>query len=104
MYTPSELQHQLQGAGAIYLVTIAGLADKALEAANGTGVKHVFVFGDDAPPGTAPFKTLLADEHAPAPKVAIDPKRDVVVLPYSSGTTGLPKVCSPAQKTRARPR
>ena len=28
---------------------------------------------------------------SPAPAVEIDPKNDLVVLPYSSGTTGLPK-------------
>src|SRR6185436_9765971 len=34
---------------------------------------------------------LLADIAAPVPEVEIDPKNDLVVLPYSSGTTGLPK-------------
>src|SRR5262249_32885862 len=37
-----------------------------------------------------PFGELLEAPPTP-PAVAIDPGRDVVALPYSSGTTGLPK-------------
>jgi acyl-CoA synthetase (AMP-forming)/AMP-acid ligase II len=40
--------------------------------------------------GATPFATLVTDEHPPA-TVAIDPDRTVASLPYSSGTTGLPK-------------
>ena len=43
----------------------------------------------DADPAT-PFGSLLATAGEP-PEVAIDPANDLVALPYSSGTTGLPK-------------
>ena len=34
---------------------------------------------------------MLKDEGTTIPKVTINPKEDVCVLPYSSGTTGIPK-------------
>ena len=40
--------------------------------------------------GATPFAELLAAPPTP-PAVAINPREDVVVLPYSSGTMGLPK-------------
>ena len=40
--------------------------------------------------GAAPFSELIGDP-ADAPEVEIDPAEDLAVLPYSSGTTGLPK-------------
>jgi acyl-CoA synthetase (AMP-forming)/AMP-acid ligase II len=39
--------------------------------------------------GATPFASLASD--GPVPAVDIDPRRDLVALPYSSGTTGLPK-------------
>ena len=40
--------------------------------------------------GTLPFAELLAHGDRP-PEVAIDPGVDLALLPYSSGTSGLPK-------------
>lgn len=37
-----------------------------------------------------PFAELLDAGRQP-PEVAIDPRADLAVLPYSTGTTGLPK-------------
>jgi long-subunit acyl-CoA synthetase (AMP-forming) len=42
------------------------------------------------PKGATPFASLLQNGGI-LPDVTIDPAQDVVVLPYSSGTTGLPK-------------
>ncbi len=42
-------------------------------------------------PGTTPFAELLAPPGTPAPRVEIDPRTHLVALPFSSGTTGLPK-------------
>ena len=89
LYTASELTQQLADAGAQYLVTVPPCLEKALEAARGADVREVFVFGPAAAGATA-FESLLAAQGDP-PDVAIDPREDVVVLPYSSGTTGLPK-------------
>ena len=51
-------------------------------------MREVFTFG--AADYATPFDSLLTADGTP-PAVAIDPRTQVVVLPYSSGTTGLPK-------------
>ena len=85
-YTAHEVRHQLTDAGASILITVPPFLDIAREAAEGTAVTEILVLGesDDAPSATTLFGPPLA-EHPP---VAPD---DVVVLPYSSGTTGLSK-------------
>jgi acyl-CoA synthetase (AMP-forming)/AMP-acid ligase II len=88
LYTVGELSAQLRDSGARYLVTVPGCVDKAEQAARASGVTEVFVFGETGP-GT-PFASLVATKGAP-PAVEIDPREDVVAIPYSSGTTGLPK-------------
>jgi acyl-CoA synthetase (AMP-forming)/AMP-acid ligase II len=89
VYNVEEAAHQLKDAGARYLLTIPALLDKAREAAAQAGVEEVFVFGEAE--GATPFAALYASEEQEVPQVEIDPHEDVVVLPYSSGTTGLPK-------------
>jgi acyl-CoA synthetase (AMP-forming)/AMP-acid ligase II len=85
--TVEELAHQLEDAGARYLVTVPSLAVRALAAARQAGVVEVFTLGEAD--GCTPFTTLLDDMAAD--EVPIDPANDLAVLPYSSGTTGLPK-------------
>jgi acyl-CoA synthetase (AMP-forming)/AMP-acid ligase II len=48
----------------------------------------VVIFGEAE--GATPFRELIAHHHPPA-RAATDPDRDLAALPYSSGTTGLPK-------------
>lgn len=88
MYTVDEMTRQLHDAGAGYLVSGLSCIDKALEAATGVSLREVFVFGEA--PGATPFDSLLVGDDDVRP-VAIDARNDVVVMPYSSGTTGLPK-------------
>src|SRR5262245_4055209 len=87
LYTADELARQLQDAGATCLMTVAPLLEKAREAAARSRVREIFVFGEAE--GATPFAALLAG-GAPV-EVEIDPAEDLVTLPYSSGTTGLPK-------------
>jgi acyl-CoA synthetase (AMP-forming)/AMP-acid ligase II len=84
LYTAGELTHQLEDSGAKMLVTVAAGLEVASEAAKAAGVDDVFVVGEES------FAELLGDP-ADAPEVEIDPGEDLAVLPYSSGTTGLPK-------------
>jgi acyl-CoA synthetase (AMP-forming)/AMP-acid ligase II len=86
LYTAEELAFQLRDAGARFLLTIPQFLEKAAEAARTTGLEEIFVLGEA--PGATPFADLTAAH--PAPTVTTD-LEDVVVLPYSSGTTGLPK-------------
>jgi acyl-CoA synthetase (AMP-forming)/AMP-acid ligase II len=88
LYTVEELAAQLNDAGGKYLLTIPTFVDKAIEAAGKSGVREVFVLGEAA--GATPFAALLRSGQQP-PEVTIDPHADLAVLPYSSGTTGLPK-------------
>ncbi|MFZ0064111.1 MAG: 4-coumarate--CoA ligase family protein [Pyrinomonadaceae bacterium] len=88
LYTESEIAHQLKDAGATFLVTAPQFAEKASAAAAVAGITNLFVFGEAD--GFKPFATLL-DSDASPPDVTINPKEDLVALPYSSGTTGLPK-------------
>lgn len=86
-YTAEEAKYQLEDSGASYLVSIGMFLDTAREAAAGAGIEQVYTI--DQTDGAPPLGDLLGEplaEHAP-----VDPSSDVVVLPYSSGTTGLPK-------------
>jgi len=87
-YTADELTSQLKDAGASYIVTAPPFLEKAVQAAREVGMREVFVFGEGE--GATPFASLQNAGGDP-PSVTIDPRRDLVVLPYSSGTTGLPK-------------
>ncbi len=91
--TAGELAGQLRDSRARWIITVSPFlpvvraAADAL-AAEGTPVREVFVC--DGAEGYRSLADLLACT-APAPAPAIDPATDVAVLPYSSGTTGLPK-------------
>jgi acyl-CoA synthetase (AMP-forming)/AMP-acid ligase II len=82
-YTASELRHQLNDSGARLLCVPAAFATLAAEAVEGTKVTEIFIM-DDA--GFVAFAgpPVLA-------QVPVDLANDICVLPYSSGTTGLPK-------------
>ncbi len=86
-YTADEIRHQLRDSGAGLLITTPGLLAVARAGAEGTGAAEIAVIG--AAEGATPLDALRgAPLTAQAP---VDPAADVVVLPYSSGTTGLPK-------------
>ena len=87
-YTAPEVAYQLADAGADLLITVAPFADIATQAARGTGVQDIVVIGE-APPGTTPLSALMGP--AQDTQTPVDAANHVVALPYSSGTTGLPK-------------
>jgi len=79
-YTAEEMGFQLRNAGARLAIVAEPFAERAREA----GAPEVLVPGDEA------FDRLLtAEPDAPVPDAARPD--DLVALPYSSGTTGLPK-------------
>ena len=85
-YGADEVRFQLQDAGARLLVTIPMFLETARGAAEGTDVERVIVLGEGD--GAEPFTAFLGD---PIQQVAVDVHEHLAVLPYSSGTTGLPK-------------
>src|SRR5687767_6628717 len=86
--TKHEIKHQLKDCSARFLVTIPMFMDKARDAAEEADIEEIFVFGEAV--GATPFSELLVD-NGRAEQVEIDAREDLVALPYSSGTTGLPK-------------
>jgi acyl-CoA synthetase (AMP-forming)/AMP-acid ligase II len=88
LYTSGELAFQLRDSGARMLVTIPPFLDTAREAAEEVGGIELVVVGEAE--GATPLAELI-DAGADPPRVEIDPDRDLAVLPYSSGTTGMPK-------------
>lgn len=88
LYTVDEMVHQLKDSNAKYILTISKFLDNARAAAEQTAIEEVFTF--DETEGATPFSSLMDPEPDP-PEVDINPNEDLVVLPYSSGTTGLPK-------------
>ena len=86
--TPEELSFQLADAKARILFTVSGLADKA-RAAIAESKRDIELITIDSAPGLPSLTSIMADAEPPA--VTIDPATDIVALPYSSGTTGMPK-------------
>jgi acyl-CoA synthetase (AMP-forming)/AMP-acid ligase II len=80
LYTAEELAAQLEDSRARSLVTTPAFREKAEEAARRAGVAEILIIGE-----------TTFEAAGDPPLVPIDPRRDLVVMPYSSGTTGLPK-------------
>lgn len=86
-YTAPEVAHQLTDSGAVLLATIPAFLPVATAAAAGTLVREIVTLGH-----SDHHQSLEALMGPPlAAQVAVDLDRHVLVLPYSSGTTGLPK-------------
>jgi long-chain acyl-CoA synthetase len=56
-------------------------------------LKNVIVVGEEKRPETHLFRELIEKYPANPPKVKIDQKKDLAVIQYTAGTTGLPKGC-----------
>ena len=87
LYGVDELTFQLRDCKARMMITHPELADRTLPAAHAVGITDIVSFGELD--GATPFARLLTEGEPPV--VRINPASDTVSLPYSSGTTGLPK-------------
>ncbi len=85
-YGAEEIAFQLKDAGASAVVTVGLFLETAQKACAEAGIEEIFLIG----PGDAPSITTLVGDPLASQK-AVDLAQDVVVLPYSSGTTGFPK-------------
>jgi len=86
-YTAAEIRHQLQDSGATRLVTISMFLEVATEAIEGTDVAQVMTI--DPVEGVPSMMDLMTSP--PLTEQVPITNDDVVVLPYSSGTTGRSK-------------
>ncbi|KAH0461919.1 hypothetical protein IEQ34_009494 [Dendrobium chrysotoxum] len=84
-YTASEVHKQAKASAAKLVITESSHVHKVQD----LGV-DIIVIDEPVPAGCRSFSELLAADENEIPKVDIKPD-DVVALPYSSGTTGLPK-------------
>lgn len=114
LYTSREIVHQLKDSGAKTIVCLDLLYEKVEKAWEETDLKNVIVtsiaeylpgagrffgrlsgktLGAEVPqkPGIIQFQELLKKSSANPPNVDIDPKEDLAALPYTGGTTGVPK-------------
>jgi long-chain acyl-CoA synthetase len=88
-YREREVTYQLDNSGASLLITngplISGMTFKQLPELRAiyTTREHVA--------GSIPFSTLFSRERGVLPKPTASPEEVLAALPYSSGTTGLPK-------------
>jgi acyl-CoA synthetase (AMP-forming)/AMP-acid ligase II len=87
LYTADEVAYQLEDSGAKFLMSVPAFRDRAEAAAARAGIWVDFLGGD----GDSPLWSGAWWEGGTPPEVVINPREDLVVLPYSSGTTGFPK-------------
>ncbi|XP_012142718.1 uncharacterized protein LOC100877401 isoform X2 [Megachile rotundata] len=96
-YTIDEIRRQLKDSGSKAVITVAEIARSTFEAAKGAVPpgSPIIVIDDGTgpiPEGTIPFKDLIErGKTLPPLKQSQVSINDVTILPYSSGTTGLPK-------------
>ncbi len=87
--TAEEIGAQFADSEALMLFTVPALFEKCEAASRlASTVKEIVVFGEHD--GAVPFAEFFQHGEQP-PFVEIDPYNDVAVLPYSSGTSGVPK-------------
>ncbi|XP_022899485.1 4-coumarate--CoA ligase 1 isoform X1 [Olea europaea var. sylvestris] len=87
-FKPAEVVKQAKASNAKLIITQGCYVEKVKEFALENGVKVMCI--DEPPEGCLPFSDLTKADENNMPAVKINPD-DVVALPYSSGTTGLPK-------------
>ncbi|XP_020582953.1 probable 4-coumarate--CoA ligase 2 [Phalaenopsis equestris] len=87
--TPAEIHKQFTSCSAKIVITQSIYVDK-LRGWKEFGAGLIVITVDDPAAGCLPFSVLSAADEAAVPEVSID-ANDTVALPFSSGTTGLPK-------------
>ena len=88
-YREREIRYQLENSGAAILVTDAPLIEN-VNLAGLPALRRVFTTRHQRP-GCEDFATLLRPASAELPEPRADSTQAIGALPYSSGTTGLPK-------------
>ncbi len=90
-YRDREVHHQLENSDAVALISDGALL-KGIDLSGLPALRLVYTVRAPGPAGSLPFESLFQLEstvHLPEP--ARDSRLTLATLPYSSGTTGLPK-------------
>jgi long-chain acyl-CoA synthetase len=87
-YREREIRYQLENSGATFLITDAALIENVN--LGGLSLRHVYTTRTPRA-GCEEFASLLRTNSSQPPEPAWDSKKSIAALPYSSGTTGLPK-------------
>ena len=88
-YRDREVSYQLENSEAVLLIS-DGPQLQGINFATLPKLRGIYTTRQH-PPGTSPFSDLLGPSNAPLPKPASPSNEILAALPYSSGTTGLPK-------------
>ena len=88
-YREREVRYQLENSGATILIT-DGANIEGINLGGLPNLRRVYTTRQAAP-GAEPFADLLKPVSSTYPKPDQSPEQTLAALPYSSGTTGLPK-------------
>jgi long-chain acyl-CoA synthetase len=88
-YREREVRFQLENSGAVFLIS-DGCLLAGIDLCGLPGLRRVYTTRTESP-GTVRFSSLLHGAASPLPTPADTSDRMIAALPYSSGTTGLPK-------------
>src|ERR1700678_2628817 len=89
-YRQREVCYQLENSGAVALISDGALL-KDIDLSGLTSLRNVYTTRTAAPAGSGTFDALLRYTQASLPEPESDSRLTLATLPYSSGTTGLPK-------------
>ncbi len=91
MYQAEELAHHLNDSGAETLLCEANLYPTARDILGETPVTHVIVAGGRVESDVLYWEQVMEGAPAKVELPPIDVDRDLALLPYTGGTTGIPK-------------
>ena len=90
-YREREIAHQLNDSGARVLIVHPALLDMVQAARDAMPDLQRLIVIEETSENPTSFWGLIEAAPSTVASVTVDPKKDVAVLPYSSGTTGLSK-------------
>ena len=88
-YREREVRYQVENSGAVFLIS-SGANLESISLAGLPNLRRVYTTRQHLN-GSEPFVNLLAPVTASYPQPNQSPEQELAALPYSSGTTGLPK-------------